>query len=383
MAILTRDVLSDLMQDQGGPHISLYMPTYRAGSDTQQNQIRFKNLIKRARDLLERGEHSEQQINRLLNQVSGLQNDFDFWQRQSDGLAMFISEAGVREFRQPVDFKEVVKVGERFYLKQLISVAGNDGLFYVLAVSQNQVRLLQGSRSSIDEVPLEDVPTSLQEALAFEETSKQMQYRSSPSGGGRMGTGILRHGHDPSDEDKDRLLRFFRQVDKGLKEVLEQYNLPLVLAAVEYLHPIYRAANTSANLTGKGIKGNPDNETARELHAKAWAIVEPIFRAEQEDAIRAFNNLSGSDRVAVEPERVIPAAFFGRVETLFVAIGERLWGRFDSTAGTIHIEDEQLAGNEDLLDAAAINALNTGGTVHVLPRDEMPVDGVIAAVLRY
>jgi hypothetical protein len=37
----------------------------------------------------------------------------------------------------------------------------------------------------------------------------------------------------------------------------------------------------------------------------------------------------------------------------------------------------------DLLDAAAINTINKGGTVYAVESDEIPEDSPLAAVLRY
>lgn len=37
-----------------GPHVSLFMTTVRAGTETQQNPIRFKNLLERSNPGLKR-----------------------------------------------------------------------------------------------------------------------------------------------------------------------------------------------------------------------------------------------------------------------------------------------------------------------------------------
>jgi len=42
-----------------------------------------------------------------------------------------------------------VVVSDRFHLKPLLPLLTGDGRFYILALSQNQVRLLQGTRYSV------------------------------------------------------------------------------------------------------------------------------------------------------------------------------------------------------------------------------------------
>lgn len=385
MAILNNQTLAELMEDrEPGPHISIYMPTYRAGSETRQNEIRFKNLLKQARTHLSQMETiSAEEIDELLQPTEELLDDYDFWQSQSDGLALFLTNSYLYSFRVPTPFKEMVMVNERFYLKPLLPLAVNNGQFYVLAVSQNQVRLLLGSRESISEVPLADVPTSLAEALFYEEPSKQLQHKSMGSGPRGSGAGTMFHGHDPDDERKDRILRYFRQLDKGLRDVFGDQSPPLVLAAVEYLHPIYQHANTYPNLTDKGVIGNPDKSNDTELHAKAWAIVEPLFKADQEKAIKTYNNLTSSERSVASLEDAVRAAWYGRVDTLLVALGEHCWGTYDPDNDSFSLDSEQAMNNDDLLDVAAIRTLKTGGKVHALPPEHMPVDAPIAAILRY
>ncbi|MEE9185337.1 MAG: hypothetical protein V3U39_12810, partial [Acidimicrobiia bacterium] len=82
-------------------------------------------------------------------------------------------------------------------------------------------------------------------------------------------------------------------------------------------------------------------------------------------------------------KRVIRAAHQGRVESLFVAVGEHLWGKWDPQTDAIQMVDESRAGTRDLLDAAAAQAWMHGGSVFVVPPGEVPGDGKLAAVLRF
>ncbi len=50
--ILTRNELMTLIQSKYSPSVSLYMPTSWIGADMQQNQIRFKNLLRTAAERL-------------------------------------------------------------------------------------------------------------------------------------------------------------------------------------------------------------------------------------------------------------------------------------------------------------------------------------------
>jgi Bacterial archaeo-eukaryotic release factor family 7 len=156
----------------------------------------------------------------------------------------------------------------RYHLKPLLPLLAGDGRFYVLALSQNEVRLLGASRYSTDEVKLgDDVPESLADALKLDEPEKQLQFHTGSSGDGGAGRSAVFHGHGAKDDSKDNILRYFRKIDRGLRDVLKGQEAPLVVAGVDYLLPIYREANTYSGLVEEGTTGNPEELSVEELHA--------------------------------------------------------------------------------------------------------------------
>ncbi|MCZ7666924.1 MAG: hypothetical protein M5U34_06735 [Chloroflexi bacterium] len=68
---------------------------------------------------------------------------------------------------------------------------------------------------------------------------------------------------------------------------------------------------------------------------------------------------------------------------MFVALSQRLWGRFDPETGTVELHQEQQSGDDDLLNTVAIQTMINGGTVYAVPLEEMPDQTVLAAVYRY
>jgi hypothetical protein len=80
---------------------------------------------------------------------------------------------------------------------------------------------------------------------------------------------------------------------------------------------------------------------------------------------------------------VVLAAWDGRIDVLFVAVGVRIWGTFTPETRTIEIGDEAPRPNEDLLNLAAIHTVLDRGTIYAVPPAEMPDDTPVAAVLRY
>jgi hypothetical protein len=388
MDILTRAELEQLMRKEQQWCVSIYLPTHRTGADVQQDPIRLNNLLREAEKRLSDQGVGRRDVQKMLEPASKLLQDSHFWQNQSDGLAIFLSSNGVRRYRLPLNFKELIIVDDHFYIRPLLPLFTGDGQFYILALSQNKVRLLNGTRDSVSEVDIGQVGGSLAEAIPSADHQMSLQLHTSGSTGGMSGSGsVTFHGQGGgSDESaKHELLRYFRLVSDGLTEFLQEDRRPLVLAGVEYLLPIYKEANMYPNLIDMVIKGNPDLLRADELHKSAWDIIGPLFQAAQEEAIADYQQLAGqaSAQVADTLEKILPAAYHGQVETLFIATGVQQWGAFDPVTNEIEYHDQMELGDEHLLDLAAVQTYLKGGIVYVVEPEKVPSGTNAAAVLRY
>jgi len=388
MDILTRSELRTLTRKPGGWCISIYMPTHRVGAEIQQDPIRLKNLLSETEERLLADGLRSSEAQELLEPAEKLLQDGLFWQHQSDGLAIFLSSDQFRYCRLPFDFEELVVVTDRFHVKPLLPLFSGDGQFYMLALSQNEVRLLQGTRYSVSKVDLEGVPRSLAEALRYNDPEKRFQFHTSTiTPGGKGGRPAIFHGHGvaSADDPKDYILRYFHQVDEGLHGLLRDERAPLVLAGVDYLLPIYKEANTYPYLVDEGIERNPEQLSAEELHEQAWAIVWPLFLAAQKEAANEYKRLAGagSEQASSDLKEIIPAAYHGRVGTLFVAVGLQQWGAFDPATNAVQLHREVKPGDEDMLDFAAVHTFLNGGTVYAVELEKVPDEAPLAAVFRY
>jgi hypothetical protein len=70
-------------------------------------------------------------------------------------------------------------------------------------------------------------------------------------------------------------------------------------------------------------------------------------------------------------------------ETLMLAEGAELWGRFDEATGKVTMGGEAAAAGQDLLDGVAARVLRHGGAITILSPAEMPDAAPAAAVLRF
>ena len=375
MDIFDRSHLQDLLEAPAQPCVSIFLPTHRAGREVQQDPIRLKNLLREAEKRL--AELGIRSAHGITDSAHDLVSDSHFWRHQGDGLALFLSPDLHRQYRLPASFEELVVVADHFHLKPLLPVMSSTEHFYVLGLSQKYVKLFRGGRFSVGEVELEGVPASLADALRFDDREASLQ-----SHGGR--TTAIFHGQGlGKDDPKDDIKRYFHQIDAGLHEILRGERSPLVLAGVDYLLPLYREITEYLNVVPGGVIGSPEHVSVSQLHAEAWKLVAPQFSQQRSDAKARYLSVADTPHGSSDIKRVIRAAHQGRVESLFVAVGEHLWGKWDPQTDAIQMVDESRAGTRDLLDAAAAQAWMHGGSVFAVPPGEVPGDGKLAAILRF
>jgi hypothetical protein len=383
MDIITKGKLKTLAEATSDYCISMFMPTHRTGKETEQDPIRFRNLLRKIENsLLDKGIRRPDVVE-IIKPAENFLQQAGVWQHMSDGLALFFSANSFETFRLPLKFDELVVITQSYHLKPLLPFFARDGHFYILALSQNQIKLLEATRHTVDEINIEKSLPNLAEAMQFERFYKDVQFHTGTSANQGGGSAAMFHGHDPSDDDKKRLLRWFHKVDELLSTSLTGEQSPLVLAGVDYLFPIYKEVNSYLYLVEDGISGNPEELSAMELHEKAWPIIRPIFSMIEEEAKEKYYELKEKGLTSNAIDQVVPAALHGRVETLFVAVGEQIWGRHNSDNLTIQVHQEHQPEDEDLLNLAAIQTFLNGGTVYAVETETVPDGNPVAAILRY
>ncbi len=381
----SREELQELLAVEEGPCVSIFVPTHKTGSETQQANIRLKNLLRETENKLENLGFKAPQIKKLLKPVQQFIGDSLFWQHQQTGLALFISPSFFRYFKLPIKVRERTTVGKRFFIKPLLGMFSMRDHFYVLAISQKQVRLLQCTPHSSVRLEMEGAPENLDEVLKYDDPEKQVHFhtRAPSSGEGRRAAVSYGHG-DENYVEKENLRRFFSQIDRALIKTLGAENAPLVFAGVDFLFPIYREISNYKNILDKHVEGNPELLRDEELQEHSWKTIEPLFQNKLDNAADRFRELSGTGKTSTDIREVAPAAANGRVELLFVATGVSLHGNIDFKTNQVEIkEDGSDAENEDLLDFAAVHTFLNSGVVYPVPQEEIPEEGQLAAIFRY
>ena len=383
MDAFTVDDLRRLTATDGAARISIYLPTFRTGKEVRQNALRFKNLIRRAEQIAEHRFPDRVALRRNIERAAEWIQDHHWWQHQGEGLAVFLDEDRVDRVRMPRSVDENVYVGSTFHILPLLATYQGDGRFHVLAVSQKRVRLLEGSKYSIDELEDHQLPSDLRSALNIDEYQRHLQQHS--TGTSNIAGTMLFHGQGGGAMDvrkRDEIQTFFQRIDNALEKQYGRDNIPLVFAGVDYLFPICREASHYRMLIDQSVAGNMDDVPPSQLHDDAWQIVAPRFAAAQDAAVSRMQASVGSPMTVRSLPKIVRAARQAAIDTLLVAEGREKVGVVNEQSDDTTLTDDAADDAEELLNYSAVYTLAAGGTVYSVPSQDLPDHSDAMALLR-
>ena len=377
---LTYAQLRTLANQCGGRRVSIAMPTHGVGPQTRQDRIRLAALTRRARVSL--GEAiGDAAARRFVGPLNRLVEGPLSWAPGYRGLVFLLDERDLRAFAVRRPLTPVVHVGERFRILPLLPMLAPDH-FWLLAVSPNDVRLFEGDRDQLRQLPRGDLPRNLQDVVGHDIESASLQFHSA----GPSGHGAIFHGQGAGQDDRDHEReQFLRSVVDALTRRLAQSPIPIVVAAVERTVADVRrlASQSHLRLAAAPVLGNPSDSNLADLHAAAWASVEPELQAHARAVAARIEEQRGTRRVVSGVAPVLDAARMGRVEAMVVTADVPVWGRAGSSPADIECHEHWREGDTDLVDLAVAHALTYGSEVHLRAADTSASRDRVAAVLRY
>lgn len=370
-------------QNSNQPLVSIYIPTHKAGQ-VMEDRIRFKNALSEAEQQLlsdqvfPENNLDKKDVRKMLSPAMELLIKDDFWLHLSDGLAVFIGPDVFEYFVVPEHFHSFVYVGQEFYLRHLLPLVTDQQRFFLLALSQGDVRFFECEKHHITPVRIEDlVPESIEESMTEQEASVYAR-------SGSHGQAIF-HGQGGGKEDKlIEIEKYFRQIDQGLMQMLHDEQAPLLIASVDYLVPIYRKISNYPHLVDFHISGNPDDDDPVLLHEKASLAMKETFQKEREEKKENFAQALAHQKASLSLTHNVVAAKEGRIDTLFIDKDTPfVWGQH-CTDRTVDLHFKQNHHNNCLLNYTAMQTWKNGGTVYNVPREEFPnMVSNVNAIYRY
>jgi len=384
MTKLNLATLRQLAKTDSSIFISLVAPMQRAGREVRQNEIRWKNMLKEAKQqILDRG-RDESHTNSLLKPAADkLPNDY-YWQHQLDGLAVYRSDDDCFEFLLPSSPEQRVVVADQFHLSPLLSHVNNMDCCYVLATSPNRIRLLEINGEAIEELQPEKLPENLRDALNIDDYVSALQFHSTSNGSVHGKQAAAFHGNEGSDADVKKqaeLLQFFRRLDRSLSQYPGSEEMPLIFAGADYLFPIFQKASNYRNLLHDHISGNLDDTTPDDIHQLVRPILDRSTKSQQAAIIVNYQEKAFTDWASNDPHEIFLAAKMGQIETLILSDEYSDQGVFKDD-DSLEITSDNQPNSFDVGNMILIEVLRNGGNAIEVDGGEMPGQSKLAAVFQ-
>lgn len=376
---IVNDFPQEIIYEKEGPCISLYQPTHRHRPENKQDPIRFKNLIQVIENSLKQ-KYSKEEISSLMKPLNEIAEDNMFWNYTNDGLAILANKNKCIVYKLQRSVDEIAIVADSFHIKPLIRVFQSADRFYLLELNRKEFRLYEGTRYGLNEVKFsEDTPTTLKEVLGDDFTDQ------TPGSHSGLGSQATYHGHTDKQSEIDiDTERFFRYIDRF---VLENYSnpsgLPLILAALDEYHSMFKEVSHNPLLMENGIKSSFETLNAEELKDQAWKIMEPIYLDKTKKIVERYEFEKSKFLASDDLAQVAVAANEGRVDTVLVESERVIPGKINKENGRIQEANLDNPDVDDILDDIVELVFKSKGNVVLLPKERMPSTTGLAAIFRY
>jgi len=376
------DDASGVLDAATAPCLSLYQPTHRKHPANQQDAIRFRNLVKVLHGSLLQ-QHDAREADALLAPLHALAEDHAFWNTTRDGLAVLAAKDFFRVYLLQRPVPELAVVAESFHTKPLLRLLQSSERYQVLGLSRKMVRLFEGDRDTLDEIPLAAaVPKTMVDALGEQLTEPQLNIHTGMGGVGQKGTHHGQGGRaDEVDKDAER---FFRLVDRAIVEHHSKASgLPLILATLPENRDMFHRTSHNPHLLPTGIDVSAEAISLDDLRERAWSVVAPFYIARLQSHLEQFGTARANGLGGETLSAVAEAVVGGRVATLLIDGDRAVPGHVDAATGEVTLADLSRPDVDDVLDDLGALARRRGAKVFVVPGVQLPTETGVAAIYRY
>lgn len=396
MDAFSRAEILELIEADTQPAISIYMPIEYQNRVKKAIRLQFRSLVDQAAtQFKESGRYDTELYMPLLDRLYEHVEDAAFWLEMDKGLAVFIAPDFERIYRLPTAFSPLSVVAPNFHTRPLMKYLSTPQQYWILAVGQNEVNLWEGTAAGVRPIDLETLPDNLQDALLLDIEGERVGTSFRGTASRFRGSGASRSNPSPvfqssgggsKEEQKAWIREYFSQVDNAVLDYLRGKNGPVVLAGVDYLHPLYRAVTNLPNLAEQGIEGNIQYLNHAEIHQRAWPIIEKEIARQYDSVLALWERAYGLGNAEMDIANIARLVLEGRVHMLMIDAEQHLWGQIDWNSGAVTFLKENGSNADlqvvDLLDELAEQVLALGGQVCILSNDKMPSSTGAAAILR-
>jgi hypothetical protein len=385
MENLTSSTLQEIVDNQQGCAVTIYLPLHTSASPPHitENQIRIKNLLRKAAEQVRARDSNSKLADMLEAKAEELKQDQTLWKDPSPGALLCASDNFLKMIRLPIDTEEYIAVEEQFHLAPVIGLQNDLREFYLLSIAQHNPKLYRGTMYDLKPSTIE-LPPSMEEAFNIDEENKKTENQGTATGSSMNTSWFNGRGGSRNPVEHDRLL-FFRAIDNIIWKSKAR-NLPLILAGTESITVDYRSMSKHPHLLKNIIPGNHSADDLGSLFAQAQEIIrQELIEPEHLSVVQEYQEIGGANpsKVAHDIKSIDRAAAEGRIDKLLTRFIRKTADVAQDT-----LSDRPRITFPDQIESTRLNHIaqavwQTSGKIFSLSSDEMPNGELAVANLRY
>lgn len=305
---IENSLVTELADHTGDHSISITMPTFESGRKVNQNAIRFKNLLKSAKEQLESSDADEAVIRERIRALEELQRDDNFWQHQSRGLAVYLDSDQLRTVKLPEPLPEQAHVADTLFVLP-IAMFGSSSQSQILKLTWEKAELLATRGKRLQTLESDRLPVSMDDVVLPADKESQLQFRTQQGGDG----GAMFHGQDKKEDitESDRH-RFLSEVSKRLEAELRGTTGDVYVVATEEVYGHFRSMWDGETVH---IAGSPDGLSDDQI-LKRYSELCASQDGECDGLDEKLSAAVAQGAGTFDVEQILNEALKGRVETL-------------------------------------------------------------------
>lgn len=374
--MVSEKTIIDLINNDSDLSITITLPTHKAGEESKQDPIRFKNLISNVEEQLTRKGKKNGEIEKILKPAKELLDKPLFWAHMDHGLVVYLTENSFDVYKLPYTIEEQAFVNDHFLITPLLPMTSMEGSYSVLAVSRQKLRLLRCTRNDVTDITPGNIPLSVADYLEVE-PEKELQFHT-----GAKGEAAMFFGHNANEEDKKVIVeQFYREADKEITPLMNRQKNPLVLIGLKDNIHIYNKANNYGRVVDDVVARNPDELSDKQLKDLGWEVIKDYFLKDMYNSLENYSK-QPNEKVSNNLSEIIEATVMGKSQIIFLSKGEKKWGLYDEENHTVHYTNSE-DNSVELLNWLSITGFKRGSKVYMLPKEEMPIRSTVAAEFRF
>jgi len=349
-----KDITSDVC-------VSIILNTHRTKPDNLKDPLTLKNLIKEVEERLFATTDKKIAKN-FMQRILELEAQIDH-SHNLESLILYVNEDIAECVRLPIPVVNRVIIGNTFATRDLVRNLHIETNYFILALSQQKVRLIQAFNDK--------VVSEIEDGFPIE---NNQFYSTNPT---KQSNATLQ---------TNLISEFFNRIDKEVNKIRKSNPFPVLICSEgSNYHEYLKISDQKHSIFEAYLNKNRVDEKAHAIVSEAWKIVKEYTLQKNNDRIHELKKAVGAGKFLSDINDIWKAIYEGRIQTLFIEQGLFQAALIENEI--IVKLDENEAGKkgviDDIYDEMIEINMNYGGDVVFLPKGTLKDFNGFGAITRY